>query len=94
MAEFMEQGITMTLEVHYETLKKLHTVIQTKRRGVLLHDIARLHTAVRAQALLEHFNWELSDHLPPTLISLRATTICLPTCKTGWDHSASTATRS
>jgi histone-lysine N-methyltransferase SETMAR len=31
--------------------------------GVLLvHDNARLHTAARSRALLEHFNWELSDH--------------------------------
>jgi hypothetical protein len=35
--------------------------IQNKRRGVLLHDNARLHTAIGTQALLEYFNWELSD---------------------------------
>jgi hypothetical protein len=29
---------------------------------VLLHDNAHLHTAARTRALLEHFNWELSDH--------------------------------
>jgi transposase len=29
---------------------------------VLIHDNARLHTAACAQALLEHFNWELFDH--------------------------------
>jgi hypothetical protein len=41
-----------------------------KRRGmlkfgvVLLHDNALPHTAARTRALLEHFNWELSDHRP------------------------------
>jgi histone-lysine N-methyltransferase SETMAR len=29
---------------------------------VLLDDNAHLHTAGHTQALLEHFNWELSDH--------------------------------
>jgi hypothetical protein len=31
---------------------------------VLLHDNARSHTTACAQALLEHFNWELFDHPP------------------------------
>jgi hypothetical protein len=31
---------------------------------VLLHDYARPHTAASTRALLEHFNWELFDHLP------------------------------
>jgi transposase len=31
---------------------------------VLLHDNARPHTAARIRALLQHFNWELSDHPP------------------------------
>jgi histone-lysine N-methyltransferase SETMAR len=33
---------------------------------VLLHDNARPHTstAARTRTLLEHFNWELFDHLP------------------------------
>jgi hypothetical protein len=41
-----------------------------KRRGMLItgevlpHDNALPHTAGRTLALLEHFNWELSDHLP------------------------------
>jgi histone-lysine N-methyltransferase SETMAR len=29
---------------------------------VLLHDDECPHTAARTRALLEHFNWELSDH--------------------------------
>jgi hypothetical protein len=62
MAEFMQQGTTLTLEVHCGTLKKLYVAIQNKRRGmltsgvVLLHDNARLHTAARTRRLLEHFN--------------------------------------
>jgi hypothetical protein len=31
---------------------------------VVLHDSSRPHTAARTRALLEHFNWELFDHLP------------------------------
>jgi histone-lysine N-methyltransferase SETMAR len=31
---------------------------------VLLHDNARKHTVARTRALLEDFNWELSDHPP------------------------------
>jgi hypothetical protein len=31
---------------------------------VLLHDSVRPHTAARIQTLVEHFNWELFDHLP------------------------------
>jgi hypothetical protein len=66
MVEFIQQGTTMS-EVYCETLKKLHRAIQKKRYGmltygvVLLYDDVRLHTAARTWALLEHFNWELSD---------------------------------
>jgi histone-lysine N-methyltransferase SETMAR len=31
---------------------------------VLLHDNVHPHTAARARALLEHFNWQLFDHPP------------------------------
>jgi hypothetical protein len=31
---------------------------------VLLHDNVRPHSAARTRALLEHSNWELSDHPP------------------------------
>jgi hypothetical protein len=52
---------------------------QNEKRGmmtssiliVLLHDNARPHTAACTEALLKHFNWDLSDHPPyspdPTL---------------------------
>jgi transposase len=52
------------------TKKKLRRAIQNKRRGmliygvVLLHDNAFPHTAARTRALMEHFNWELSDYPP------------------------------
>jgi hypothetical protein len=54
----------MTSEVYRYTLKELRWVIQNKRRGMLtsgielLYDNASPHTitAVRARALLEHFN--------------------------------------
>jgi histone-lysine N-methyltransferase SETMAR len=66
MVEFVQQGTTITLEVHCETQKKKPVrVIHNKRCGmltysaVLLHDNARPHTAVRTRALLEPFNWEL-----------------------------------
>jgi histone-lysine N-methyltransferase SETMAR len=31
---------------------------------VLLHDNVRPHTAAHTRVLLQHFNWELSDHPP------------------------------
>jgi transposase len=33
---------------------------------VLFHDNARPHTDARTGKLLEHFNWELFDHPPPS----------------------------
>jgi transposase len=78
MAEFMQQGTTITSEVYCETLKKLRRAIQNKRRGMLtsgivLHDNACRHTstAARTRALLEHFSWELCGHRPysPVLAS-------------------------
>jgi CDP-diacylglycerol pyrophosphatase len=68
MVEFKQQETTITSEMHCETLRKLRTAIQIKRRGmltygvVLLHDNVRPHTAARTRALLQHFNLELSDH--------------------------------
>jgi diphthamide synthase subunit DPH2 len=75
MVEFMQQGTTIMSEVYCQTLKKkkkkMHKAIQNKRLGmltssvVLLHDNVYPHIAARTQALLlEHFNWELFDHLP------------------------------
>jgi transposase len=97
MVEFMQQGTTLTSEVYCETLKKLRRAIQNKRRGMLisdlmlLHDNARPHarTAARTRALLEHFNWELFDHPPYTSDLAPSYCTCLPTRRTGWDHSVS-----
>jgi hypothetical protein len=68
IVEFMQQGTTITSEVNWETLTKLRSDIQNKRRGmltygvVLLQNNARPHTATSTRALLEHFNCELFDH--------------------------------
>jgi transposase len=32
--------------------------------GVVVHENTRPHTAARARALLDYFNWELFDHPP------------------------------
>jgi histone-lysine N-methyltransferase SETMAR len=69
MVEFMQQGTTIMSEV-YCMLKKKHRAIQNKRHGmltsgvVLLHENAHPYKATCTQALLEHFNWKLSDHPP------------------------------
>jgi hypothetical protein len=73
--------------------EKIHWAIQNERCGmltssvVLLHDNVCLHksTAARTPALLQHFNWQLFDFLLTALISLRATTSCLPTWRTDQD---------
>jgi histone-lysine N-methyltransferase SETMAR len=73
MVEFMQQGTTTTLELYCETLKKMRGGLPNKRRAmltssiVIFHDTARPHTAARTRALLEHFNWVLSDHPPYSL---------------------------
>jgi hypothetical protein len=67
----MQQGTTITSEVYCETLNKLRTAGHSEQRtwnadilSVLLHSNERPYKAARTQALLEHFNWELSDHPP------------------------------
>jgi hypothetical protein len=101
MVEFMQQGTAITSEVYCETLKKkLCRDIQNKRRGmltsgiVLFLDNAHLHTAAHTRVLQKHFNWELFDHPPYSPDTLRVTITCLPTWKTGWNHSTSTIMRS
>jgi hypothetical protein len=57
--------------LYCKTLKELHRAILNKRHGmptsgvVFLHDdvLPHMNTAAHTQALLEHFNWELLDHL-------------------------------
>jgi hypothetical protein len=43
--------------------------------------------------VLYHFNWELFDHTPYSPDLAQATTTCLSTWRTGWDHSASAIMR-
>jgi len=70
LTEFMAPGTTITSEVYCGTLHKLRRSIQNKRRGMLtkgvvrVHDNARPHTAVRTNALIKRFNWEIFDHPP------------------------------
>jgi transposase len=73
MVEFMQQEITMTSEVYcLRNTKKLHRAIHNKRGGMLAYgvllmflcDNARQHTPAYTRALLQRFNWELSDHPP------------------------------
>jgi DNA-binding Xre family transcriptional regulator len=66
--EFMQQGTTIASQVYFKTLKKLCKAIQSKRHGmlisgvVLLHENVCLYMAACTLELLEHLNWELSDH--------------------------------
>jgi hypothetical protein len=50
---------------------------------VLLHDNALPHTAASTQALLQHFNWKLSDH-PPYSPDLTPSDYHLFTYLTNW----------
>jgi histone-lysine N-methyltransferase SETMAR len=67
--KFLQQGTTITSEVHCETLKNCVEPFR-KKCGmlifgvVLLHGNSRPHTAAHTRALLEHSNWELCDHPP------------------------------
>jgi hypothetical protein len=93
-------GCGLSDVLYCETPKKPHRSIQKRKRGmltycvVLLHDNARPHTTARTRALPEHFNLELFDHPLTALISLRATTTCLPIWRTCQDHRASKVMRS
>jgi transposase len=64
MADFMQQGTAMS-EVYCVRNTKTRRGILTSD-AVLFHDNARPHTSPAActPALLEHFNWELSNHPP------------------------------
>jgi hypothetical protein len=71
MVEFIQQGTKITSDVYCDTLKKeLRRVIQDKKSGMLTCGVMLLHTnvrpltATRTRTLLEHFSWELFDHLP------------------------------
>jgi hypothetical protein len=77
------------------TKRKLHRANRKKLHGVLLHDNACPH--------ISYSHWSTAGVIqlgvvwPPSvqlLISLRATTTCLPTWITVWDHSSSPIMRS
>lgn len=61
LAEFMEQGTTITKETYCETLRPLRRAIQNKRIGtlssgvILIHDNARPHSANVTKKLLQQF---------------------------------------
>jgi hypothetical protein len=83
IAEFMQQGITLTSEVYCGTLEKLCRAIQNKRHAmlltfgvliVLLHDNVHPHTAASTQALLKNLTTLLK-----ALISLQETNTHLTT---------------
>jgi hypothetical protein len=67
MVEIMQHSTTIMSELYCKTLKKLYRIIKNKRCGMLtssvliLHDV-HSHAAAHAQALLEHFNWQLFYH--------------------------------
>jgi hypothetical protein len=84
MVKFMQKWTPVTSELYYETLEKLHKVIQNKILRMLtfgvvhFHDSARQYITTPTRALLGHYNASLTTLLT-ALISLRRTTICLPT---------------
>ena len=60
---------TINIAAYCETLKRFERPIQNRRRGLLtcsiclLHKNARAHTLRAVQQLLQHFGWEVLDHL-------------------------------
>ena len=68
---YSPQGTTINSAVYCETLKRLRSAIQSKRRGMqsaailLFHYDARPHCAAQAQELITSFKWEQMDHPTP-----------------------------
>jgi histone-lysine N-methyltransferase SETMAR len=68
LVEFMPRGTTINAETYCATLRRSRYAIQNRRRGLLssgvmlLHDNARPHAAVRTQAVLQEFGWEVFEH--------------------------------
>ncbi|GFQ77981.1 histone-lysine N-methyltransferase SETMAR [Trichonephila clavata] len=75
LIEFMTRGATISSEVYCHTLKKLKRAIQSKRHDllssgvVILHNYARLNTAVRAREVLHEVQtgWVPTFSLQPGL---------------------------
>jgi hypothetical protein len=78
------------------TKKKLRRLIQNERRGMLISDVELLHDTARPhKATRTRYCWNISTgscltNLLTAPTSLRTTTTCLPTRRTGWDPCAST----
>ncbi|GFV96523.1 histone-lysine N-methyltransferase SETMAR [Trichonephila clavipes] len=70
LLEFIPPGTTINAAAYCQTLKRFQRAIKNKRRGMLtngvslLHDNARLLTALVTKALLKQFKWEVLDHPP------------------------------
>ncbi|GBM13703.1 Mariner Mos1 transposase [Araneus ventricosus] len=70
LVKFLRRGETMNAVRYYETLRKLQSAIQNKRREmlsqgiVLLHANARPHSAFVTQNFTQQFCWEEFDHPP------------------------------
>lgn len=67
MVKLMKQGTTIKSEVCYKTQKTAYSYSQQKAcdadNVALLYDNVHSHTAASNHALLEHFNWKLSNNL-------------------------------
>jgi hypothetical protein len=93
MVEFMQQGTTVMSEVYCETQKKMCRAIQKKVWNADMQcstsswQCASTYSCSHG-ALLEHFNWVFLTTLLTALISVWATANCLPSWRTGWDHSS------
>jgi hypothetical protein len=100
MVKFMQKRTKITSELYCETLKNCvgsfrakevecwHTVYcssMTMRIGIQLFAPEHTWSILTGSCLTT---------LLTAMIMLRATTTCLPTWRTGWDHSASTIVRS
>ncbi|GBM46401.1 hypothetical protein AVEN_73876-1 [Araneus ventricosus] len=70
VGDFMQSGSSINAVAYGQTLRKLRRAIQNNRRDMLtegillLHDIARPHTAAQTRALLDSFGGEVLDHAP------------------------------
>jgi hypothetical protein len=94
MVEFMQQGTTITLAVYCAKLKKKNCIRPFRTKG--MHCSSTTMCVCKQLPALEHC-WRISTGSSVTtlltaLTSLRATTTCLPTWRTVWDHSPSTIT--
>ena len=67
--EFLNDGASVNAERYVETLKSLKSDIRNKRRGgpqpgLLLHDNARPHTALRTKEATQKMKFDILSHPP------------------------------